>query len=259
MESKDQKPQKRSESEEDLLNFDLDDLALDDADEQQGEPEEEIIELMELVEKGGAAAGKADEEMADLLESDEAIEEKTALDSAGDELFDLEEILKGEEEKKPKAEELEGDLSLEFDLDGEKEAGPEEKVVEEEITESDLEEILKEEEEVDTGEIVLEELVRAGAEEKTIEEGISETDLEDMLKEPPAEEEDLGLELTEDTEELPKGLVEEAVLREPEPALPLDAATPQEAPREAVEPPSQPVTGISEERIEAILKFTEPF
>jgi hypothetical protein len=246
---------------EELLNFDLDDessLDLDSLDE-----DEEVIDLVDLVEKGDgeplaeAKLGAAQEDELDLedldleLDSAEVPKEPSAKrESQGKEELDLSDLtmeLGGEEGLQSKEPEIpeEGDV-IEADLDnifGENDETVlvERKTTEEaaagddgEITEADLDGLLEE----GLGEEAVETAVQA---EETTSLEADLTALEDALKieEPsePAEAVELKVEQT----------VEEKV---PEPAAKEEVL---EIPRSASEPVVQEIVGVSEEKLEMII------
>ena len=64
MEKDNQKTGEELIDEEDLLNFELDDLSLDDMEKKASEFEDDIIELVDLVDKGPARAEKGNRELA---------------------------------------------------------------------------------------------------------------------------------------------------------------------------------------------------
>ena len=60
MEKDNQKVGEELIDEEDLLNFELDDLSLDDMEKKASEFEDDIIELVDLVDKGPARAAEGE-------------------------------------------------------------------------------------------------------------------------------------------------------------------------------------------------------
>jgi hypothetical protein len=118
MEKQDDKKEEQLGAEEDFLDLDLDDLVEEDMEEQGTDSEEEIIELVDLLEKGPGYEDSIDEDFSGLLKEDEAAEEDS-LETPRDELSGLEDIL---QEDKRGPEEPESDLDLDdFSLDGETE------------------------------------------------------------------------------------------------------------------------------------------
>ena len=104
MEKENEILEEETQDKEDLLNFDLDDLSLDDIDQEISESGE-IIELVDLVEKGEKIKGTGEGEMAEPfeLEVDQIVEEKEELEldaKAGqEEIIDEEEIAEGDLEE----------------------------------------------------------------------------------------------------------------------------------------------------------------
>ncbi|MEW6665526.1 MAG: hypothetical protein AB1512_09935 [Thermodesulfobacteriota bacterium] len=243
------KAQKSIEGEEDLLNFDLDDLSLEEVDQAASGEEEEIIELTDLVEKGVAPDQQGRSEIADLLEEENSAG-TAEIELGTKELAGLDGLLKEEGSGKAEAALEIDDLSLDFSE--EEKPLVEEKVVEEEISDTDLAEILKEEgaevldlggEEAVVAEVgVPEELISAAAPAAALKARAVE-----QLSVLPAQERAVSGELVLD-------LAEEAA-REPEPV----ATPPAERPRAVPEAPApapqeaapvQPLVGISEEKLE---------
>ncbi|MBN1106038.1 MAG: hypothetical protein JXL84_21695, partial [Deltaproteobacteria bacterium] len=68
MDIQEPKSQKGTDGEDDLLNFDLDDISLDDIDEEAIGAEDDIIELTDLVVEGVPSGTKEDEGIGDLGE-----------------------------------------------------------------------------------------------------------------------------------------------------------------------------------------------
>lgn len=235
-------------TEEDLLDFELDDLSPEELGEGSGsgESDDDILELVDLVEEGKRDKLKDsfEGEIADLMKEDEDVTAPTA------EVSDLEEIL--DEGERPEEAETEldlSDISL-TDLAAEAEAQPGEMLGEEEIAEAPVEEGM---EELPTAAIEMDlNMEEEVPEEEVEEEHITETELEKMLETEPAEEPILDLESPIEAEapapeaelELPQEEVGEAA--EAEPAPPEPTAAP-------IEPAGEGVVGISEERLEAIV------
>ena len=235
-------------TEEDLLDFELDDLSPEELSEGSGsgESDEDILELVDLVEEGKRDKLKDsfEGEIADLMKEDEDMTAPTA------EISDLEEIM--DEGERPEEAETEldlSDISL-TDLAAEAEAQPGETLGEEEIAEAPVEEGM---EELPTAAIEMdfnmeEEVPEAVAEE----EHITETELEKMLETEPVEEPILDLESPIEAEtaapeeelDLPQEEASEAVEAQPEPEEPVAAP---------IETADEGVVGISEEKLEAIV------
>jgi len=241
----------KTEDEEDLLDFDLDDLIEDDIDLENSEPEseEEIIELVDLVEKGKKGKEEeGDEEIADLFEEDQEPEEEDDFEGPTREISGFEEISDEERaeqsvtgldislsdlelEGEPRSgkeigeegisENLETDLDISLsDLEFEGKPEFEEKLEEEEILEDNLEEIFEEEpaEEVESDVMAKE---GVGSEEKIDEQELSESDLEEMLEGKPVEEVELDLEKSLELEESLDDLIKETKVEKP----PAESAT----------------------------------
>jgi carbon monoxide dehydrogenase subunit G len=223
-------------TEEDLLDFELDDLSPEDLGEGVGskESDEDILELVDLVEEGEQDRLKDsfEGEIADLMkEEDEEISGEGERPEDADTELDL------------------SDISL-TDLAAEAEAKPDAMLGEEEIAEAPVEEGM---EELPTAAIEMDFNLEEGVpEEKVEEEHITETELEKMLETEPAEEPILDLGSPIEVEE--PGL-------EAESELPVEEAVePAAAPPEPAEPVAAPVeqageglVGISEEELEAVV------
>ena len=185
MENEELNLEKELENDEDLLNFDLDDLSDEMlADESADSEEEEIIELVNLVEKGPEVEAQGDEEISSLLDDDGAAPEQEEIEAlATDEIEALDQVT---DEESPglsdTSEDMDlADLSL-SDLEVEGEPAPEEGPVGEEIHEEDLSGLLEEE----TEEGPAADLQGEGAVESAdVPEGqdLTEADLEMMLEE----------------------------------------------------------------------------
>jgi hypothetical protein len=265
------------ENEDELLDFDLDDIATADLDKMNFDSDDEIIELTELVEKG-----PEDEETramdADWREGSPALEVEPGID------FSTKEIAKAMDEApddslKSSEDELDvSDISLELDLKDEGEREPERKGYEGEITAAELDKILEEKPlEPEIG------MIDKPPQQTAQEEDISAADLEGLLEETSEEEEgmDLGegpdIEEPEISVEVQKAAVDflesarqddAAVALEPEEEPEPDGETqafiemedlapPPEAEPGladiAFEPTSPESLGISEEKIEAVI------
>ena len=235
-------------TEEDLLDFELDDLSPEELGEDSGsgESDDDILELVDLVEEGKRDKLKDsfEGEIADLMKEEEDVTAPTA------KISDLEEIL--DEGERPEEAETEldlSDISL-TDLAAEAEAQPGETLGEEEIAEAPVEEGMGE---LPTAAIEMDfNLEEEVPEEKAEEEHITETELEKMLETEPAEEPILDLESPIEAEapapeaelELPQEEVSEAAEAQPEPPEPIAAP---------IETADEGVVGISEEKLEAIV------
>lgn len=262
MEIQEQKGQKRTEGEEDLLNFDLDDLSLEDVDPATA-GEEEVIDLTDLVEKGDVTAPEGEEEVVRLLGEEDGGGGTAGIELATKELAGL----AGAPKEKGKAE-AESLLNLDdFSLDfSEEEKGPEgEKSAEQEISDSDIAEILKEEgaedpdlrtEEVVVSEDRLLEEVISDADLAAVEESLPTQELSAMLSPRPSEPGEMVLDLSEEAAEEPEpfsppagekpGFAPESPAPEALDTVPVQAAG--EVPSDRTTP-----VQISEERIEAIV------
>ncbi|MBW1934486.1 MAG: hypothetical protein JRI84_02870 [Deltaproteobacteria bacterium] len=129
------------DDEEDLLNFDLDDIASEDSDLQNlgSDPEDEIIELTDLVEKGPGEEETRDVEVANWLKESQSIEIEKDIDFSASAPAKEGGAL-GEEGTGKGEEEFDvSDISLELDLD---DTG--EEPGQEEITAEEIEKLLEE-------------------------------------------------------------------------------------------------------------------
>lgn len=139
----------RSQSDDDVLNFDLDDISLEDIDQQASGNEEEIIELTDLVARGmpGETAGDEsdakEDEIVELLKEDQVQEEEGEFKVLAEDLAGLDFA------EKETAENDVGDFALELDLTEEELKSAEEKPDEESLSSADFDDILKEEEPVE--------------------------------------------------------------------------------------------------------------
>ncbi|MFC1867722.1 hypothetical protein ACFL0H_06270 [Thermodesulfobacteriota bacterium] len=284
MEKKDDLLEGQTDSEEEnLFDLSLDDLSPEDIDQEPEEKEtdEEIIELLDLVEKGEKDLESGDGEIAQILEEEKPTEELEGAAIPEDASDDVEPLSQ-----------IETDLDLGgitmdsgLGIDG----GPEpaEEIFEEDIATGDIEKML--EEEGDQGmyttfdgdiepEESLEDLIGTAdleehvmdeeteLEEEIKEEDIAESDLEDMLEEEPVDEMSMTIESPIGSDEAP-GAFEATDLKEPEAQM--EAEPPEEeieeeadaakevVPVEEKEPSAhlagEEMIGISEERIEAIV------
>ncbi len=246
MNEKDEILEQGKESEEDLLDFEFDDLSGDDFQEgeSEGTSDEEILELVDIVEKGEAAGASESDEIAQLLDEEEIFQEETTTEQGAESEFELDEVAEPAED--------EGSGEIELDLD------------------SSFEELeTKEEEEevfLDTGEMEKAAVVDEGAKEQAGEEEVSFEGFESEEKEGP-ELEFMEGELDTIIEGLETGTPAQP---EPEFESPAEQAVGEEEPPEipsedfsgvppAIEEESaMPVTGeglagLSEERLESII------
>jgi carbon monoxide dehydrogenase subunit G len=236
-------------TEEDLLDFELDDLSPEELGEGLGskDSDDDVLELVDLVEEGKRDKLKDsfEGEIADLMKEEDEVTAPTA------EISDLEEI-SGEGERPEDADtEVDlSDISL-TDLAAEAEAKPDAILGEEEIAEAPIEEGM---EELPTAAIEMDfNMEEEVPEEEVEEEHITETELEKMLETEPAEEPVLDLESPIEAEEpAPEAelefpqeeVIEAAVAPPPEPAEPVEAP---------IEQAGEGVVGISEEKLEAVV------
>lgn len=174
MKDEDLKLKDRLDAEEDLLDFDLEDFSLDDVDAS----DEEIIELVDLVERGPGLEETGYKDLAGLLDEDASLLDEE-VDISMDETADMEqaflEASAEESETEPDISEMSlSDLALEDELE-------QQGVVSEGATDAEAEE------ELDMSEISLSDLGVEGeqrAEEEPKEREIGEEDLERILTEP---------------------------------------------------------------------------
>lgn len=206
-------------TEEDLIDFELDDLDFEgEVGDTVADTDEEILELVDLVEKGEKEREESPEEPESLTEEEKPGESEEEIEFSTDELSDF----TGEFDKEP-GEETESDMSLsdlslsDLTLEEESEEGMEEG----EDSELEIEELLEEE---------ATEAIEFTAEEEGVEkvgaapEGeVTEGELETMLEEAPTELVDLKL---EGAERPGTGEIELEELEEPagEPARGLEEA-----------------------------------
>lgn len=225
----------QTENEEELLNFDLDDISTEDLEKMNLDSDEEIIELTDLVEKGPAD----DETMA--METDWS-KESPPVEIEGDIELSTNEIARAleetpDQEDKAPAEDFDvSDISLELDLEDGGKAALEAEAEEGEITAAELDRILEEtavEPEIEMVEQPSEEKEEAPPPE------ISAAELESFFKESARGEAVLDLdeepdvqepEISKETQKALEDFVEAA--REDEAAVALE---PEEAPEETPE------------------------
>ena len=101
------------DNEEDLLDFDLDDISPEDLDEEDSE--EEIIDLVEEVKED---QGPGDDEIANLLEEDQSREAEEDINFSTDEISGIPDILEDDESGEGEAGASVASLSLsDLDLD----------------------------------------------------------------------------------------------------------------------------------------------
>jgi hypothetical protein len=275
------KPQTQKEqldTEDELLNFDLEELAAED-----GSAEDEVIELVELVE-----ADKDDDKTRELTLKNRIKAKPAAKTAKAAKAAALKEpaapaMAKGLPEDD---EETELDLSdLTLDMDAET-TRPAQSVGEDEITEADLEDLLKEtdseeisfdlasdEEGVPEGkdeevtdadlEALLQEATSEGIEEAKVEAEVLEIVSEaEAVEEIQLEEEKPSLtdiesvaDSFEETQAVTEPLFEEEALPEEEEVIekPVVPEEPVQEKMASEEPSVQELTGISEERLEEII------
>ena len=268
--------EKQIDNEEDLLNFDLDDLSIEDFEQESSrpEPEDKIIELVDIIEKGEVVDANVDKEFESLIEDDqltveieemEEIEETEEIGDSTDEI-QIRDIFE-EESLEPLEPDVDlADITLESEIAGEERSETEEQAEEEEINESDLEKMLEDEPNIEA-ELDLESVIEVAEplEEKPDEE-IGESDLEKMLEDEPAEEAELDLEggtieVSEPLEDLfGESKMEEVTPEEeaePHTEELVEEIAAQKMPPEpeilAAEPIGDLLVGITEEKIEAIV------
>jgi hypothetical protein len=226
MEKEHQSLDEQTDNEDELLNFDLDDLSEEDFEQESSDSEEGIIELVDLVEEGEGVEEAVEGDFAELLQEEETAEEES-LEASTQEISALEDALADDEDilGEPEEDLDVSDISLEIEPEEELELGPEE-AIEEEIAETDLEKLLEEEE----------------AEELKLEPESAEVPaeaLEDLIEEE---------ELAETLEEADLETAEEAVVD----IMAAQAEQPEPV-KTVAEPAVQELVGISEEKMEAIV------
>lgn len=267
----------QTDSEENLFDLSLDDLTPEDIDHEPAEEEtdEDIIELMDLVEKGEKDLESGDWELAPFLEEEKPTEELKSTEAPGGSSDDAELLSQMESDLDL------NDITLDSDLNIEEGAKPAEELLEEDIARGDIEKVLEEEgsqvmdmtldgdiepeesfedfiETSDLEEHLIEE--GAGLEEELSKEDTAEGVLDHMPE--PAEEMDMAIESPISSEESQEGLEEEPeVQMEVEPLR--EEIAPDEAPAEEFISPDEEkstehfvdeaMVGISEEKIEAIV------
>ena len=286
MEKDDLKFDESLENEEDLLNFDLDDISLDEMDQATGSgSDEDVIELVNLVEEGETAAEEpADMDLGNMLEENQSIEAGLVKDEATADLSDVELSTEAEVLELPEDDMDLADLDL-SDLEVDETSRPEEMMDEEEISEDDLEKLLETDADEEMALDISDEREKREDHTEEIETGkqeIFEEDLEGIFEGQMAEEmgmpsereeapaaelaeipdasEDIG-EQIEDMEaeiaemESLESPIEEAEIAEMEATAPAfeekaEVGEPEEI---ATEVPPEGIIGISEEKIEAIV------
>jgi hypothetical protein len=264
-------PKGEDEAQEELLNFDLDDLTSDDLGENPAEQDAEIIDLVDLVQKGdekmirGAQPKPSPEERP--LDTQPELELNTG------EIEDIQELASDGEAPKGSVLDL-SDITLDLDQAEAKDRGAKDVSEQDEITEADLNGLLEEEPE-ETLRLDLKAAERPKAVRMDEGEELSEPGLEGLLDVELGEEKAFDLE--EEAEPKPEGLslegesVRGAAEERMEAEAPLEVGhreepeeTPaghEEAPEmTAKEPaveeplaPAQEIGGISEEHLEAMI------
>ena len=235
-------------TEEDLLDFELDDLSPEELSEGSGsgESDEDILELVDLVEEGKRDKLKDsfEGEIAELVKEEEELTAPTA------KISELEEILdEGEHPEEAETELDLSDISL-TDLAAEAEAQPGDSLAEEEIAEVPMEEGM---EELPTAAIEMDfDMEEELPEEEVEEEHITETELEKMLETEAVEEETI-LDLESPIEE--EAPAPEVELELPQEEEVVGAAEAQPSPPEPTPAPIETAgeveVAISEEKLEA--------
>lgn len=291
MEKNEQVSGSQTGSEEDLLDFDLDDLTSDDLVVADDEGETDIIELVDLVEKGDGSSQKSAEtsaESAELDDLDVFAEEMKAekTEPAPDIDLDVSDITQEMGADKPQepngvqgplgeisADDSLEDLSLEGTDDIET-VSAEESLEEkgsgtmEFVADSDLEKLFEEELRAE-GAVKTESAETKEAEPEAAAQAIVDEDIVTLVDEKPAELEELPQEDALKVEASSQGIAEEIelgeqpeeVAPEPSPLMPVEPPadeeplTLEEAPPVVEEIQSAPETlaGLSEEKIEEIL------
>jgi hypothetical protein len=267
-----QTTEEKMDAKEELLNFDLDDLTSEDLDENFSEEDEEIIELVDLVEKGDEELGRG----AQLKPSAEgrASDNQTELELKTDEIEEIQELAPDEEAPK-EANVLDfSDLTLELNHVEAEERGARDVSREDEITEAELEDLLVEEPE-ETVRLELKGGERSKTARRDEEEEAAEPGLEGLLGEELEEEKEFEFEEAAQPE--PEGLrpegegIARAEEEEAEIETPLEIEKREELQRTpdsldefpemtAKEPAAekplasfQEIGGISEEQLEVVI------
>ncbi|MBW2027913.1 MAG: hypothetical protein JRH06_04620 [Deltaproteobacteria bacterium] len=233
--------QSKEITEEDLIDFELEDLDFEgEGGDTVADTDEEILELVDLVEKGEKEREEGQEEPESLIEEEEPGDSEEEIEFSTDELSDL----TGEFDKEPGGETEYGmnlsDLSL-SDLTLEDES--EEEMEEVQDSELEIEGLLEEDatEAIDFG------VEEKGAEkaEGTTEGEVTERELEAMLEEAPTELVDLEL---EGAERQGAGEIELKEVEEPagEPSRGLEGSVKEEGATAELAKESQP-EGMGEE------------
>ncbi|RJR29888.1 MAG: hypothetical protein C4576_34455 [Desulfobacteraceae bacterium] len=219
MDLQQQKAQNQAQNEDDVLNFDLDDISLEDIDQHSGS-EPDVIELTDLVARGMPLEVSEEEkdtkknEIVELKKENRVAEEDADFKLLADDLagLDLGELTEKETDEHDVA-----DFALELDLSkGEKPESRDAKPSEEPLSGVDLDDILKEEEPI---ELVSKE---PGPEGRELEEVISLEDLDaapgktasneaDLFSEDILKEETLSSSISETAEESPRADISEAL------------------------------------------------
>ncbi len=243
------------DNEEDLLDFDLEDITPEDLGE--GDSEEEVIELVDLVEEGkGGGPGAGDHELSDLLEEDSSQEVVEEINFSTDEISGIPDILEDDGAGEVQQNASAADISL-SDLEVDQSGADEEAAlfvdVSDEVQEAAVDEDL------DIGE-------RPDTDEERPEAEIPEIDLSGVFGEEPEEETvpDTGVaaESADNIEEMLGATIEAAVAVEaisqeepPDAAVSEEETAPAEEPGEVVSPDARSQgPAISPEQIEAIVR-----
>jgi hypothetical protein len=261
----------KMDTKEELLNFDLEDLTSPGLDEDLSEENEEIIDLIELVEKGDDELIQEDQ----LKRSGEgkASWARPELELETDEIGEIQELSPGEDAPKGSNVLDLSDITLELSQAEGKKRAAADVSEQDEITEADLEGLLVEETE-ETVRLDLEGSERPETPRMGEEEDVAGSSLEGLLEE---FEDEKQVEEEEETESEPEGLSleEEEITRAGEGGMGIEAPvgiekteelkrtpadlekalemTPKEPAMEKPLASLQEIGGISEEKLEAAI------
>ena len=238
------------DKEEDLFDFDLEDITPEDLAEAVSGSDSDVIELVDLVEEGSGDQALGDEEGLRLVEEDDSQEAIEDISISTDEISAIPDILEDMEAREEEAGESVAEISL---SDLELGDGPEEPYQAEEAASEDAFENAQTRaiKDLDIGEGVVVKEERPEVEidlSGLFDEGSIEEPEEDL--EAPTESEDSIEAILEETIE--ETVAEEEIASEelePEPVLQVDSVPAE--PEAPVAPAGW--SGISEERIEAIV------
>jgi hypothetical protein len=264
-------PKGEEEAQEELLNFDLDDLTSEDLDGNPSEQDAEIVDLVDLLQKGEEEMTRGAQPKGSPEESASDTQPELELDTG--EMEGIQELTSDEEAPQESVLDL-SDITLDLNQAEAKQRSAKDVSEQEEITAADLEGLLEEEPQ-ETLRLDLNAAERPKAVGMDEGEDLSEPSLEGLLDAELGEEKGFGLE----EEAVPKreelGLEGESVTGEAEERMesevPLEVGhreEPEETPagheeapemtaqEPAVEEPSllvQGIGGISEEHLEAMI------